>query len=205
MLRLIALALAAQAATGGQVFSDPDGDFSLTVPDGFVLDSGDGAGRSYLVCWLNTIDMRSWMRLCVMELDGELARRDGPADAPGARGESFRWKGFDIPGIRMSGGGGADGDAGAMFQALVPLKWNAVRLTMMSPAIDADRARVALVSVIASLEGESNWVPSTERAEKSGQAVGQIGMLIMAVGVGMWIMQRRQKKAAPDSTKLPKR
>ena len=36
MLRLIALFLSAQAATGSEVFEDPDARYSFTIPEGFV-------------------------------------------------------------------------------------------------------------------------------------------------------------------------
>ena len=207
MFRLVALLLAAQAAAGSEVFEDPDAGYSFIIPEGFIAEPGDRITRGAPVCWLNTIDMRSWMRLCAMRLDGELAREDGAAaGGQGMQAESFRWKSFDIPGVRMAST--AEEGAATMYQAVVPLRSNAVRLTMMSPEIDADRARAALVSVISSLEGESNWLQSAERAEKGGQFIGQIGMIIMAIGVGMWIMQRRQRKqqqAPPPPTRKPRK
>ena len=46
---------------------------------------------------------------------------------------------------------------------------------------------------------------SNPRAERTGEFIGQAGMLIIAIGVGMWIMQRRQKKEAARASKPPKR
>lgn len=51
------------------------------------------------------------------------------------------------------------------------------------------------MSTIASLQGETNWLSRTERAERAGEGVGLIAGIIFAIGVGMWLMKRRMSRA----------
>lgn len=195
MMPLLLAFLIAQATTESQTVRHADAGYSFTVPAEFVAEEGDPGTPGAPRCWMRPGSAATWMRLCVTRLSGELPRDDEALSGEqGMASTPFTWKSFTIPGVRST----SDGETGSttMFQAVLPLRSNAVRLMMMSPVEEAESARAVLANTIASLEGESSWLASTERAERAGEAIGQIGAIIMAIGVGMWIMQRRQKKKA---------
>jgi hypothetical protein len=192
MSLLLAILLAAQDVGEPQTYQDPDGGFRFAIPAEFVAEPGDTTVEGAPRCWIRPGGSANWIRLCVMRLSGELPRDQRQTASPAGPATSFRWKGLDISGVRSTSSP-ADGPE-TMFQVVLPVRPNAVGLMTISPAGEAESAHAVLVNTIASLEGESSWQPSTERAERTGQAVGQVGMIIMAIGVGMWIMKRRQAK-----------
>jgi hypothetical protein len=199
-MSLFLLVLIVAQAADSQTFRDPAAGYSFTVPADFAAEEGDSATIGAPRCWMRAGSAATWMRLCVTRLSGELPRDDEALSGEqGMASTPFTWKSFTIPGVRSTSE--AETGSTTMFQAVVPLRSNAVRLMMMSPVEEAESARAVLANTIASLEGESSWLASTERAERTGEAIGQIGAIIMAIGVGMWIMQRRQKKTARPTRK----
>ena len=74
----------------------------------------------------------------------------------------------------------------------VPLRREAVQLFLSGPADQEARGQTLLTETLASLEGESNWLTSTERAGRLGTAAGWwIGIAAAAIAVLVWRKRRR--------------
>jgi hypothetical protein len=111
-----------------------------------------------------------------------------------ARRMSFTWKGLDLDGAVFESEWASQ--PVVVYTALVPLRKASVWLVAMSPLHDRGHVQAALVSTLASLQGESAQLSGTERAERAGRTVGLIASILIAVGVGMWIARRRGEAAA---------
>src|SRR5205085_11862805 len=84
---------------------------------------------------------------------------------------SFRWKAFDLQGLRslVSQQGG---EQAFVLVTQVPLRREAVQLFLSGPADQEARGQTLMTETLASLEGESNLLTSTERAGRLGTAAG---------------------------------
>jgi hypothetical protein len=102
---------------------------------------------------------------------------------------SFKWKGFDINGLRT-----VTSQAGKpvfVLVAQVPLRREAVQLVVGGPADQETRAQTLLVATLATLEGETNWLTSSERAGRLGTAAGWwIGIGAAVIAVLAWRTRR---------------
>ncbi len=171
--------------------------FSMTLPEGFYFEGDDPlASASVVQCWVKpaALENPGWVRMCVERLDGVLPReklhsRDIPQRAEEMQ---FTWKGLDLQGVRAESQ--RDRQATYLYVALVPLRKAGIRITTEAPRTQGPHAQAALVSTLATLQGETNWLSRDERAGRMGTSVGQIGAVIMALGIGMWLMKRRMEK-----------
>jgi hypothetical protein len=78
--------------------------------------------------------------------------------------------------------------------AQVPLRSEAIQIVTSGPLVNEADGRAALNAALASLEGESNWLTSEERAGRLGKAVGAwVGIGLAAFIVWRW---RKKKEAA---------
>jgi hypothetical protein len=170
-------------------YSNPELGFTMTVPAGFLGEGEDLlAPRTTVACFiaLPVANQRGWVRLCVERRGGSLPR--------GAREMPFTWKGLKLEGASFRSEF-RDTDV-EVFAALVPLRTEPVWLVAMAPIADRAHAQAALVSALSTLQAETGQLSSTERASRAGETVGRIGAIIFAIGMGMWIMKRRQQKAS---------
>src|SRR5437763_1170084 len=104
---------------------------------------------------------------------------------------SFKWKAFDLQGLRslVSQQGG---EQAFVLVTQVPLRREAVQLFLSGPADQEARGQTLLSETLASLEGESNWLTSTERAGRLGTAAGWwIGIAVAVIAVLVWKRRRR--------------
>lgn len=195
LCRAAAFLVTATPLLGQVQFSSPELGFSMTLPSEFTREGDDPlASPATVACFVTLGSRDPWIRLCVERLRGPLPQgRLSTSDLPaGAKRVGFTWKGMDTDGVRVESQRGRD--AIVVLVALVPIRKTGIRLRVESPRPNEARAQAALVATLASVQGETNWVASTERASRAGSLVGQIGVIIMAVGAGMWIMQRRLRK-----------
>lgn len=197
MRRIAALLLlGATAAPAQSPFASRSLGFSMPVPSGFLAEGEDLlAPPGRLRCWVSpgSNERPGWVRLCVDTLDSTLPRKPVPlTDRPGTTPVAFTWMGFEIQGVRTWTDRGRQ--ASTTYEALVPLRTVGLRVTTEAPRESAVAAEDLMIATLASLEGETNWLARDERAGRLGTGIGQLGVIIMAVGIGMWIMQRRMKK-----------
>lgn len=195
-MRLLSFALLLALPTAGAAqlpYSNPELGFAMRLPDGFYAQGEDLlASPKVLACFVKPGDGTGWARLCAERMDGSLPRdRLAKDELPaGATEMTFSWKGFDLQGISVPGE--AEGQPVTTMVTLVPLRKSAVRLVATGPRANAAETQAALVSTLATLEGETNWLSRTERAGKAGESVGMFGVILIALGTGMWIAKRRK-------------
>jgi len=79
--------------------------------------------------------------------------------------------------------------------AQVPLRPEAVQLSVAGPADQQTRGQTIMEATLASLEGETNWLTSSERAGRLGTAAAWwVGIAVAAVLVLAW-RKRRARSA----------
>src|SRR6266550_2546982 len=104
---------------------------------------------------------------------------------------SFKWKGFDVSGLKTLTT--QAGQPVFVLVAQVPLRKEAVQLSVAGPADQAGRGQAILEATLASLEGETNWLTSAERSGRLGRAAGVwIGIAVAAIAILAWRKRRAQ-------------
>src|SRR6266700_687446 len=118
-----------------------------------------------------------------------------PGDAPASvQLTTFKWKGFELDGIRSDTAQG--GMPVVILATQVPLRHEAIQLIVAGPRDQAQRAEAIMTSILGTLEGETNWLSSEERAGRLGNIVGGVvGIAVAVVLIRMW-RARRQSRAA---------
>ena len=169
--------------------------YRFALPSGFTAFPEARSQKDMVDCWSEAtpVSAHGAMILCVQRMHGVLPReamrqQDLPATTQLV---SFKWKEFDLQGLRslVSPQGG---EQAFVLVAQVPLRREAVQLFLSGPADQEARGQTLLTETLASLEGESNWLTSTERAGRLGTAAGWwIGIAAAAIAVLVWRKRRR--------------
>jgi hypothetical protein len=172
--------------------------YRFTLPDGFVGFREGRTLKDIVDCWTEVMpySQNGALVLCVQRMHGRLAR--GPMKPgevpPAARLMSFKWKGFDLNGFRADTAQG--GMPVVILAVQVPLRGEAVQLILAGPRDQGQRAEAIMASTIASLEGETNWLTSTERAGRYGNIVGWVvGIAVGVLLIRIWQARRRSRAA----------
>ena len=99
-----------------------------------------------------------------------------------------KWKSFDV---HVIVGVARQRDETVLVQvAQVPLKRQAIQLTIVGPEARRAELTALLQTLLASLDGESNWLTNSERVYKAGEAAG--GLVAVAVVVLLfWRLSKR--------------
>ena len=190
--------LVASPAAGQSPVANAELGYRFSLPDGFTNFPEGRSQKDVVDCWTEATPTSSDgpIVLCVQRLHGKLPREamrqeDVPATAQVV---SFKWKSFDISGLRTLAS--QAGKQVFVLVAQVPLTPEAVQLFAGGPADQEARGQEILVSTLATLEGETNWLTTAERSERLGRLVGlAIGVTLGAIAVGIW-RQRRRARAA---------
>ncbi len=158
--------------------------YRFTLPSGFTAFPEGRAQKDMVDCWSEAtpVSAHGAMILCVQRMHGVLPREAmKPEDLPASTQlVSFKWKEFDLQGLRSL----ASQQGGA-------LRREAVQLFLSGPADQEARGQALLSETLASLEGESNWLTSTERAGRLGTAAGWwIAIAVAVVAVLVWKRRR---------------
>ena len=185
---ILAVVLLLQTATNSQL------GYKFTLPDGFVAFPAGKTQPDVVDCWTEFMpaSSRGALILCVQRMRGtigreRLARKDLP---PQIELTTFKWKSFDIDGLRTD-----TTQAGmpvVIYAAQVPLRPEAIQLIVAGPRDQTQRAEAILTSALASLEGNTNWLNSQERAGRLGTIVGWVlGIAIAFVIIRIIVSRRR--------------
>jgi hypothetical protein len=181
-----------------QMAVNADLGYRFTLPDGFVGFREGRTLKDVVDCWTEVMPYspNGALVLCVQRMHGRLAR--GPMKAeevpPGARLLSFKWKGFDLNGFRADTAQG--GMPVVILAVQVPLRGEAVQLILAGPRDQGQRAEAIMTSTITSLEGETNWLTSTERAGRYGNIVGWVvGIAVGVLLIRIWQARQRSRAA----------
>ena len=169
--------------------------YRFALPSGFTAFPEARAQKDMVDCWSEAtpVSAHGAMILCVQRMHGVLPReamrqQDLP---PSTQLVTFKWKEFDLQALRslVSPQGG---EQAFVLVAQVPLRREAVQLFLSGPADQEARGQTLMTATLASLEGESNWLTSTERAGRLGTAAGWwIGIAAAVIAVLVWRKRRR--------------
>jgi hypothetical protein len=132
----------------------------------------------------------------VQRMHGVLPReRVRQEDLPAtARLVIFKWKGFDIDGLSVLTA--KDGVRVFVLASQVPLRREAVQVVVSGPEDQETRGPAIMTAILATLDGRSNWLSSTERAGRVRAIVGLWVVLAGAlIAVLVWRKRRRAKLA----------
>jgi len=171
--------------------------YSLTLPDGFTDFPEARSQKDVVDSWSEAtpVSANGALVLLVVRMHGALPREamrqeDIPANTQVV---SFKWKGFDVSGLKT-----LTTQAGLpvfVLVAQVPLRREAVQLSVAGPADQEARGQAIMEATLASLEGETNWLTSTERAGRLGTIAGWwIGIAVAVIAVLAW-RKRRARSA----------
>ena len=168
--------------------------YRFAVPSGFTDFPEGRAQKDMVACWSEAtpVSAHGAMILCVQRMHGVLPREamrqeDLPASTQLV---SFKWKAFDLQGLR-SLASPQGGEQAFVLVTQVPLRHEAVQLFLSGPVDQEARGQALLSEALASLEGETNWLTSTERAGRLGTAAGWwIGIAVAVIAVLVWKRRR---------------
>jgi hypothetical protein len=190
------LLLLAATAAQSQVKNAEFG-YSLTLPEGFTDFPEARSQKDVVDAWTEATpaSANGAMVLFVARMHGTLPheamrQEDVPANTQVV---SFKWKGFDVSGLKTLTSQG--GKRVFVLVAQVPLRKEAVQLSVGGPADQEARGQALMEATLASFEGETNWLTSTERAGRLGTAAGWwIGIAVAVIAVLAW-RKRRARSA----------
>ncbi len=188
--------LVAASAAQSQVRNAELG-YSLALPQGFRDFPEARAQKDVVDAWTEAtpVSANGAMVLLVARMHGALPheamrQEDAPANTQVV---SFKWKGFDVSGLKTQAS--QEGKPVFVLLAQVPLRREAVQLSVAGPVDQAARGQAIMEATLASLEGETNWLSSTERAGRLGKAAGVwITIAVALVAVLAW-RKRRARSA----------
>src|SRR2546422_9794508 len=179
---LMLLLLAAASAVQAQVRNAELG-YSLALPEGFTEFPEARAQKDVVDAWSETApaSTNGAVVLLVARMHGILPREamrqeDVPANT---KVVSFKWKSFDVSGFKTQTS--QAGKPVFVVVAQVPLRPEAVQLSVAGPADQQTRGQAIMEATLASLGGETNWLTSSERAGRLGTAAAWIGIAVAAV------------------------
>jgi hypothetical protein len=205
----VMLALAAGFLNAGETVSDPRLGLRLTAPDGFM--QVPDLVRGDVVYAFQRMSKGEPTFILVRRLGGTLGREKlDPAEAS-AKGPQVsltteKWKEFDIDVIRLSEQMG--NLRLVTFNAQVPLKPEAVQVTVSGAAGREDELHGLLRSVLSNLDGQTNWLTSKERWKRFFQGIYELAIAVVVVvvlGGAAWraIRKRRRVQGGAEAGAAP--
>jgi hypothetical protein len=198
LARIVPLALlvvmAAAPSVRGETLKDDRLGFTLQIPEGFVpyeelLGRQPKLAHAYLA---HDPDGQRKYLLQIAPLGGILDREKltKGQKPPEFKGKTFHvpWKGFEIEAFQTPEE--IDDQKFLTYTVNVPLKRQAIQVSVSGAADRAEELETVFASVVANLEGESNW--STAATPEPPQALVWGSFVFMLVGLwGMWIASNR--------------
>jgi hypothetical protein len=203
----LGLLLTAALARAGERAAAPQFGFQLEVPDGFVRQP-ELVGGDILFAFRRPQKEgeRFDTTILVSRLHGPLDREKRDQNRNGVRARNPQatvstetWKAFEIDVFRVPE---PAGDFRVVtLNAQVPLKPEAIQVSVAAEEAREADAREVLRSVLAKLEGESNWLTDAERAHRLGEGVGRLvcsgaccGFAVVGVGLLFWLAVRKSAR-----------
>ena len=161
---LMVIVLFPGACVAETVFNEPLG-FSFSLPKGYVLNEVNADQRGVLYTFgEGAVDSKDGrIVIQVMTLGGVMGR-DEPSEILESMGtvtEDVSWRSFDLKLARADIE--ANGWAIVTMFIQVPLEPEAIQVSVGAPLQREAQAKEALVSVLKSIDGTTNWVASGQR------------------------------------------
>lgn len=188
--------LLAGVALLAQIASSTQYGYRFPLPAGFAeFPEAAAANADIVQCWSESTPAPSGaLIMCVQRLHGTIGRervrqQDLP---PGAQLVHYKWRGFDIDGMRTDTA--ESGNRVVILAAQVPLRAEAVNLIVTGPQDQASRVEAILTATLAAFDGETNWLTSDERSGRLGNIAGvAIGFAVLLIAIRIW---RRRSQSA---------
>lgn len=192
------LALAAAPLCAGETITNPELGFRLSVPDGFVQAPGKVEGKVVVAFQrLPAANEKFPTFIVVSRLGGVIGREKiDPKEFAGPNSQvtimDEKWKSFDIEvfGVPEQ----LNNLNVVTFNAQVPLKPEAIQIGVMGEAGKENELRKVLRSILANLDGETNWLTNRQRAKGITEGIMSITITI-AVVVVVWRAVRKRKSS----------
>ncbi len=180
-----------------QVAASTQYGYRFPLPAGFAdFPEAAAANADIVQCWSESAPAApsGALIMCVQRLHGTIGReavrqQDLP---PGAKLVHYKWKGFDIDGMRTDTA--ESGNPVVILAAQVPLRGEAVNLIVTGPQDQASRVEALITATLAGFEGETNWLTTEERSGRLGTIAGVGFALALLVFAGR-IWRKRQQSA----------
>ena len=195
----LALACGAISATArAEVIRDDKLNFTLTLPEGFkdFPEAKEAQGLAYSFIQ-GTPGTQDFTIVGVKPMGGIIGREAlQKKDLPHFDGVTFdlrreKWKTFDID---VMVGTARQEDLGVFVTvAQVPLKKEAIQLTVAGPEARKTQVLAMLRTLLASLDGPSNWLSDAERSMRLGKIAGGLLGALAIAGVTIWLSLRKRR------------
>ncbi len=191
--------LASSSVQAGEPIADRERGFTWSVPDGFrpapqVIQQNPKIIHAF--SYSDPGSERPVMVLYMTKLGGVLGRErlSMAKMSPGFKGTvlSMRWRDFEVDAVEVPEAGGT-----ITFNAQVPLKREAVQVSMVGPSGRRAELLSYLQASLDGLTGESNWTASGGVSSTGGSRAYQVGVLIgcgLAFVTGLLIMWLASRK-----------
>jgi len=195
VMAAVTLFLLMAATTAQSQVKNAELGYSLTLPEGFTDFPAARSQKDVVDAWSETApaSANGALVLLVARMHGVLPREalrqeDVPANTHVL---GFKWKGFDVSGLKTLTT--QAGQPVFVLVAQVPLRKEAVQLSVAGPVDQEARGQSIMEATLASLEGETNWLTSAERSGRLGRAAGLwIGIAVALIAVLAWRKRRAQ-------------
>lgn len=167
--------------------------FKAKLPDGLDDLSNFPNFKGKLICLGLVNEAGTGLTKAIMLDDlGAPIRRDDMTKHPvpgNASVEKTKWRSFQIDVFKVLEQ--VQGSPYITFNAQVPLKPHAIQVSVAGPASEEKSLRQDLQSILASIEGPSNWLTTDERVSRGAEGFGRLIILIaFAVVAGSLIIGR---------------
>ena len=197
VISAVMLILLVVATAGESQVTNAELGYRLTLPEGFTDFPEARSQKDVVDSWSEArpVSANGALVLLVVRMHGILPREAMRQEDVPAKTQvvTLKWKGFDVSGLRTQAS--QEGKPVFVLVAQVPLRPEAVQLSVAGPADQETRGQAIMEATLASLEGETNWLTSTERAGRLGTAAGWwIGIAVAVIAVLAW-RKRRARSA----------
>lgn len=183
LVYVLLLVIGAVSDARAEVVSNVAPPFKITIPDGFVA-RPDQVKADQIVAFhragFSAGDVGTIV--AVDRMHGTIGReKPSLADVAKLGGdataaiEPARWKGFEVWQVRMTQS--LAGKDLVFFLVQVPLKPEAIQVKVAVDAKNEPDGRAIMAQVLASVEGETNWLNDRERSRKLGEGVGRLAIV----------------------------
>lgn len=159
--------------------------FSVTLPEGLVQYPSQTKPTPLVSLgrWDNA-NKRYTEAIGIEDLGGPIGR-DQLANSPGKPEdvtlEKMNWKGFDIEVLKMTQN--LNSISIVAYNAQVPLKPHAIQVIVTGAPSDEARLRTELHTILASINGRTNWLTEGQRADvKPNYIAVAVGLLLLIIG-----------------------
>jgi hypothetical protein len=196
-LSCLVLMMIGSLAVAGELKDEKLG-FRVTIPDGFKPEPSSVHGDT-VYAYVRAEDSTGAVQAILIEKMGGIIGRESIAShdvsklAPQASVSQLKWKSFDVDVIRMPQQ--KQGIDIVVLTAQVPLKHEAIQLAVAGEKSNEPALWDLLKALLASLEGESNWLSTGQRIEKAMNALYGLGVVVaVIVIVVVWFVRRGRKR-----------